>query len=80
MKKTERIQKAIEDIRKAPEGPYLDRKSSRLAPRDIVKHVIAFANAGGGTLAIGIEDDGRLTGFNLPKSHDPEEYKEVMSS
>lgn len=80
MKKTERIQKAIEDIRKAPEGPYLDRKSSRLAPRDIVKHVIAFANAGGGTLAIGIEDDGRLTGFTLPNSHDPEEYKEAIYS
>lgn len=80
MKKTEQIQKAIEDIRKAPEGPYLDRKSSRLAPRDIVKHVIAFANAGGGTLAIGIEDDGRLTGFTLPNSHDPEEYKEAIYS
>lgn len=80
MKKTEQISKKIEDICKAPEGPYLDRKSSRLAPRDIVKHVIAFANAGGGTLAIGIEDDGRLTGFTLPNSHHPEEYKEAIYS
>ncbi len=78
MKRTDKIKETIEDIRKAPEGPYLDRKSSRLAPKDIVKHIIAFANAGGGTLAIGIEDDGTLTGFTLPNSHFPEEYKEAI--
>ncbi len=78
MKRTDKIKETIEDIRKATEGPYLDRKSSRLAPKDIVKHIIAFANAGGGTLAIGIEDDGTLTGFTLPNSHFPEEYKEAI--
>lgn len=46
------------------EGLYLDRKSARTKPLDIIRHVVAFANANGGTLVIGIEDDKKLTGFN----------------
>lgn len=40
------------------EGQYFDRKSARMKPKDVVKHIIAFANVDGGTLVIGIEDDG----------------------
>lgn len=46
------------------EGLYFDRKSARLKANDIYKPIIAFANAGGGILAIGIEDDGKITGIN----------------
>ena len=45
------------------EGQYFDRKSARIKPEDAVRHVIAFANASGGQLAVGIEDNGRITGF-----------------
>ena len=34
--------------------------------RDICKEVIAFANTKGGTLYIGIEDDGTITGIENP--------------
>ena len=54
----------IESYVNSKEGLYYDRKSARIKPDDIVKHVIAFANANGGILAIGIEDDKSLTGFN----------------
>ncbi|MEE8738256.1 MAG: ATP-binding protein [Bifidobacterium sp.] len=46
-----------------PEGQRFDRKSARIRPDSLTRHVIAFANAAGGRLAIGIEDDGSVTGF-----------------
>lgn len=53
----------LEYLTKMEEGQYLDRKSARIKPADIAKHLVAFANANGGVLAIGIEDDGKITGF-----------------
>lgn len=70
--------KLIDYVKNTPEGSYFDRKSSRIAPKDIIKHIIAFANANGGTLAIGVEDDRTLTGFGMQNSHSPEEYKEAI--
>ena len=36
------------------ENQFFDRKSSRIKPIDILKHLVAFANAEGGQLVIGI--------------------------
>ena len=44
------IQKFISE----KEDQYFDRKSARIKPRDIIKHIVAFANADGGKLVIGI--------------------------
>lgn len=41
----------------APESQYLDRKSARKKPLELLRHLIAFANAEGGQLVIGIEDE-----------------------
>lgn len=57
------------------EDQYFDRKSARIKPNDVIKHIIAFANAEGGTLVIGIEDDGELTGTNYPKAYSIDEYQ-----
>src|SRR5262245_16607532 len=46
-----------------PEGQTFDRKSSRIAPRELAAHLIAFANADGGTIVLGIENDGCVTGM-----------------
>lgn len=55
------------------EGLYFERKSARIRPRDIIKPIIAFANANGGIIALGLEDDGTLSGFsnspNLPDTY-----------
>lgn len=45
------------------EGQYFDRKSARIDAKEVAKHISAFANASGGTLVIGMEDKGDLTGF-----------------
>lgn len=49
-----------------PEGQYFERKSARIEPKDIIRIIISFANANGGVLAIGIEDDGTFKGFKAP--------------
>jgi ATP-dependent DNA helicase RecG len=53
----------IEDILREKEGQLFDRKSARIEPRDLANHIIAFANADGGFIVIGIEDDGKIAGF-----------------
>ena len=66
-------------IRDQPEGQFLEFKSvwdrsgptAKLLPRrevrdTIVKCVAAFANADGGTLLVGVEDDGTATGHGYP--------------
>lgn len=74
----------IESYVKSKEGLYYDRKSARIKPDDIVRHIIAFANANGGILAIGIEDDNSLTGFNSfpskpnAKVYSPDDYKDII--
>ncbi|MDY6326664.1 MAG: ATP-binding protein [Bacteroidales bacterium] len=47
-----------------PEGQTFDRKSIRIAPKDLAVIMVAFANADGGTIAIGIADDGKLEGID----------------
>lgn len=53
----------LQRILDAPEDQWFDRKSARAAPKDLARPLIAFANAEGGTLAIGLRDgsyDGEL--------------------
>ena len=59
------------------ENQYLERKSARIEPLDILKHLVAFANADGGSLIIGVEDNGEVTGFNTSKAHKIEEFKNI---
>ncbi len=42
----------IDYLKSTPEGQYFDRKSSRIQPKDILRHLIAFANAEGGHLLL----------------------------
>ena len=59
------------------ENQYLERKSARVEPLDILKHLVAFANADGGSLIIGVEDNGEITGFNNSKAHKIDEFKNM---
>lgn len=70
-------EKSIETLQKSRENQYFDRKSAKIAPKEVCKHIIAFANANGGILVIGIEDDGEITGFNTVGIHKMEEFKRV---
>ena len=67
----------IEYLRTLKENQYFDRKSARVKPLDILKHLTGFANAGGGVLVIGIEDNGAITGFKCNNAHSIDEFKEI---
>lgn len=45
------------------ENQKFDRKSAKKDIKEIANHIAGFANADGGTLVIGITDDGKLEGF-----------------
>ncbi len=47
-----------------PETQWLERKSGRVSVADAAKPLVAFANADGGVLVIGIEDDGTIGGVS----------------
>lgn len=59
----------VRDLRKLVdqgEGPSLEFKRKAAFPDKIVRELIAFANAGGGTLLVGIGDDGVVAGVKHP--------------
>ena len=72
----ERI-KNINYLTTANENHYLDRKSARKRPNDLLKYIVGFANAAGGYLVIGIEDNGDITGFKVKNAYSKEEFKNV---
>ena len=47
-----------------PENLYFDRKSAKIDLKTFANEVMAFANAQGGILALGIHDNGDIEGFN----------------
>jgi len=61
--------KTIEDYRTLPEGQTFDRKSARIEPKALAVIMVAMANADGGIIAIGIEDDGSVSGIDRYSSH-----------
>jgi ATP-dependent DNA helicase RecG len=59
----------IQTLQTQPEGQQFDRKSFRIEAKSLAVIAVAFANADGGDIAIGIEDDGRITGINGNDMH-----------
>lgn len=59
------------------ENLYFDRKSARLNVKETARHICAFANASGGKLVIGIEDDGKITGFRRDGACDIEDFEQA---
>lgn len=48
------------------EGQHLEFKRKVSHPEKIVREMIAFANSEGGTILIGVDDDGLLAGVKYP--------------
>lgn len=59
------------------ENQFFDRKSARKDAKEIAKHIVAFGNASGGKLVIGIEDCGEITGFKREGAHNIEDFKQA---
>lgn len=58
------MQYTVEELYSKKEDQTYDRKSARKDPKGLSNHIVAFANADGGTLVIGIEDDFTVTGID----------------
>ncbi len=52
---------------KQGEGQKIEFKKKTVYPHKIMKEVVAFANAGGGYLIIGVADNGEITGVKYPE-------------
>ena len=75
-----KYKKSLSYYQFSPENQYLDRKSARKKPSELLKHLIAFANADGGQLVIGIEDEKQgniITGFKDARAYPIDEFKKV---
>jgi len=57
-------ERELQELFSAPEGQTLERKSARIHPRDLANTLIAFANADGGRVLVGVEDDGTVGGID----------------
>lgn len=53
----------LEYIRNEKENQFFDRKSAKKSVKEMSNHISGFANSSGGTLVIGISDDGIIEGF-----------------
>ncbi len=60
----------MEKLRFTVENQYLDRKSARIKTKELAPHISALANASGGVLVVGIEDDGHVSGINASQEND----------
>jgi predicted HTH transcriptional regulator len=49
------------------EGPHLEFKRKASHPEKIIREMIAFANTDGGTVLIGVEDNGAIPGVKYPE-------------
>jgi len=59
----------IKELQQQPEGQLFDRKSFRIDAKSLAVILVAFANADGGDVVIGIEDNGRISGINGNEEH-----------
>ena len=59
----------IKILQQQQEGQQFDRKSIRIDAKTLAVLVVAFANADGGDVVIGIEDNGKITGINGNEDH-----------
>lgn len=62
----------INDLLKQGENAAIEFKEIAARPESLAKEIVAFANTQGGTLLLGVSDDGKIIGINDDKNH--EEY------
>ena len=51
------------------ENQIFDRKSFLIDPKNLAMTIVAFANADGGDIILGVEDDGRVVGVDNNPRH-----------
>jgi ATP-dependent DNA helicase RecG len=54
----------LKELQEQKEGPCFERKSIMMDPKALAVPLVAFANADGGTVAVGINDAGEIEGID----------------
>lgn len=57
----------IQDLLAQGENANIEFKSGSVRPESVAREIVAFANTFGGTLLIGVEDDGSLSGVDIER-------------
>lgn len=57
-------QDEIREIIKNGENSYIEFKEEGIKPKDLAEEIVAFANSEGGTILIGVDDDGNIKGIS----------------
>ena len=66
---TMKIKKILEIISQG-ENSSIEFKSGKVRPESVAKEMVAFSNSLGGTLLIGVEDDGIISGISWKRLTD----------
>ena len=61
--------KSIKKLMSQAENQIFDRKSFLIDPKNLAMTIVAFANADGGDIVLGVEDDGRVVGVDNNPRH-----------
>ena len=54
----------IKQLIEQGENSAVEFKSSEVRPESLAREIVAFANSSGGTILIGVEDSGKITGVD----------------
>lgn len=81
MRSLSKINKNITiDFLREPENLYFDRKSANTDLKKIANEVASFANANGGVVAVGLNDNGEIEGFNYVGIDKLNETQKIVGS
>lgn len=70
----------LTDLIEKNEDSSFDRKSANIALKTLANVICSFANANGGIIAVGIEDDGKITGFENIGVEKYNNFQKIISS
>lgn len=70
----------LDYLQKHVEDSFFDRKSAKIDLRNLANTICSFANANGGVIVVGIEDDGTISGFKNIHSDKYNQFQKLLSS
>lgn len=71
---------SLDQLLAARESPRVDFKRDASSPQGIVKDVIGFSNRAGGTILVGVDDDGSVAGLDAPQDVELQVVQAVFDS
>ena len=70
----------LDYLTKNAENLYFERKQGKVSNADLANEIAAMANANGGTIVVGVTDDGVISGFNELGENRLNDVQKVVSN